>query len=141
MSVAEVHQALGLEALKNRTFQVCVFRYGPPAPDSHCRILSTPPMSIASDRSSRRRQRKAKAWTAPWTGCRTPCNPANNTRSRRRIDSVLFISYRAYVNAPPPHTSCRLYPLPNMLCQVRCAVCGVVGARACDLNNSNNRLL
>lgn len=53
MSVAEVHQALGLEALKNRTFQVCV-------PDARANRgdQSLQPPSVCADLQNVRDERR-----------------------------------------------------------------------------------
>ena len=65
MSVTEVHGALGLDKLKNRTFQIFKVRQN--------RILYSKSEIYLYNYwlymiSSRRAQRKVKAWTKAWSG-------------------------------------------------------------------------
>lgn len=90
MSIAEVHQALGLEALKNRTFQVS-------RPNLHCSTHSHAANftkfiicwchkhHFPTHRYSRRQQRRAKAWTKQWTGYRMHSKPRNKHKPIRHF--------------------------------------------------------
>lgn len=75
MSVAEVHQALGLEALKNRTFQVIsyrrqFFRHNFP------NLLQFENFLFL--RYLKRRPQRVKVWTKQWIGYRMHCRRANS---------------------------------------------------------------
>lgn len=76
MSVAEVHQALGLEALKNRTFQVSQGEFA-----LECHHNS----SYFSPRYSKHQRRKAKDWIRQWTGYRMPCRRERSATKGGRL--------------------------------------------------------
>ena len=88
MSVTEVHGALGLDKLKNRTFQIFKVRQN--------RILYSKSEIYLYNYwlymiSSRRAQRKVKAWTKAWSGWATLCK----TRSRhlQKIQQMMLSRY------------------------------------------------